>query len=64
MAALLHDFSPFDWRSLLVDEHNCCFLFQTEIASTKFLTVDRGLLDDSPLNVVLDPPSLEFPDVG
>ena len=44
--------------------HNCCFLFQTEIAPTRFLAVDRGLLDDCQLNVVLDPLSLELPDVG
>ena len=49
---------------LLVCEHNCCFLFQTEIAPTRFLAVDRGLLDDCQLNVVLDPLSLELPDVG
>ena len=64
MAALLHDFCPLIQRCLLIGEHNCCLLLQTEITSTRFLAVDRGLLDDSPLYVELDPPLLEFPDLG
>ena len=35
-----------------------------EIASTRLPAVDRGLFDDTPLDFVLDPPSLELPDVS
>ena len=40
------------------------FLFQAEIAPTRLLAVDRGLLDDVPLDVILDPPIFQLPDVG
>ena len=53
VAALLHDFCPLVQRCLLVGEHNCSLLLQTEITSTRFLAVDRSLLDDSPLYVEL-----------
>ena len=61
---LLHDFCPLVQRLLLVCKHDGGFLFQAEIASSRLLAVDRGLLDDSPLDVVPDPPTLELPDVG
>ena len=63
VAALLHDFCPFVQWCLLVGEHDGCLLFQTEITSTWFFAVDGGLFDDPPLQIVLDPPSLEFPDM-
>ena len=64
VTTLLHDFCPLVQGLLFVCKHDGGFLFQTEIASSWFLAVDRGLLDDSPLDVELDPPSLEFPDLG
>ena len=63
VAALLHDFRPFVQWCLLVGEHDGCLLFQTEITSTWFFAVDGGLFDDPPLQIVLDPPSFEFPDM-
>ena len=64
VATLLHDFRPLVQRLPLVRKHDGGFLFQAEIASTRFLAVDRGLLDDFPPDFVLDPPTFELPDVG
>ena len=61
---LLHDYCSFVERRLLVGEHDEGLLLQAEIATTRLLAVDRGLFDDFPVDVVLDPPTLEFPDVG
>ena len=62
--ALLHDFRPFVQRQLLVSVHDEGLLLQAEIASAGLLAVDRGLFDDPPLDLILDPPSLELPDVS
>ena len=61
---LLHDFCPLVQRLPLVRKHDGGLLFQAEIASSRFLAVDRGLLDDFPPDFVLDPPTFELPDVG
>ena len=64
VTTLLHDFCPLVQRLFLVRKHYGGFLFQAEIASSRLLAVDRGLLDDFPLDVVPNPPTLELPDVG
>ena len=64
VTTLLHDFRPLVQRLPLVLKHDGGFLFQAEIASSRFLAVDRGLLDDFPPDFVLDPPTFELPDVG
>ena len=64
MPTLLHDFRPLVQRLLLVCKHDGGLLFQTELASSRLLAVDWGLFDDVPLDVVLDPPTFQLPDVG
>ena len=64
MTALLHDFRPLVQYLQLVLIHDERLLFQTEIASTRLLTVSRGLLDNSPLDVEVDSSSFEFPNVS
>ena len=64
VTTLLHDFCPLVQGFLLVSKHDGGLLFQAEIAPTRLLAVDRGLLDDVPLDVVLDPPIFQLPDVG
>ena len=61
---LLHDFCPLVERRLLVCEHDEGLLLQAEIATTRLLAVDRGLLDDPPVDLVLDLPSFQLPDVS
>ena len=60
---LLHDFRPLVQRLLLVCKHDGGLLFKAEIAHSRLLAVDRGLLDDVPLDIILDPPTFQLPDV-
>ena len=64
MPALLHDFCPFVQCLQLVLVHDERLLFKAEVASTRLLTVSRGLLDNSPLDVEVDSSSFEFPNVS
>ena len=64
MPALLHDLRPLVQCLRLVLVHDECLLFKAEITPTRLLTVHRGLLDDSPVDVEVNSSSLEFPNVS